>query len=104
MTNLDNIGIAGIEKYIDRQGLRDLNSLGFVEKSADMAPVQLSIDLRAQHAVRDELAWGMEHYRAKAAAGAILDVTTGEVIALASLPISIRTSRRTRSIPTGSTG
>jgi hypothetical protein len=33
--------------------------LGFVEKSADMAPVQLSIDLRAQHAVRDELAWGM---------------------------------------------
>jgi hypothetical protein len=36
-----------------RQGLRDLTSLGFVEKSADMAPVQLSIDLRAQHAVRD---------------------------------------------------
>ncbi|AWB24644.1 penicillin-binding protein 2 [Methylobacterium currus] len=86
VTNLDNVGIAGIEKYIDRQGLRDLNSLGFVEKSADMAPVQLSIDLRAQHAVRDELAWGMEHYRAKAAAGLILDVTTGEVIALASLP------------------
>ncbi|NGM33941.1 penicillin-binding protein 2 [Methylobacterium sp. DB0501] len=86
VTNLDNVGIAGIEKYIDRQGLRDLTSLGFVEKSADMAPVQLSIDLRAQHAVRDELAWGMEHYRAKAAAGLILDVTTGEVIALASLP------------------
>ncbi|WP_089504182.1 peptidoglycan D,D-transpeptidase FtsI family protein [Methylobacterium indicum] len=86
VTNLDNVGIAGMEKYIDRQGLRDLTSLGFVEKSADMAPVQLSIDLRAQHAVRDELAWGMEHYRAKAAAGAILDVTTGEVIALASLP------------------
>ncbi|TGD99122.1 peptidoglycan D,D-transpeptidase FtsI family protein [Methylobacterium nonmethylotrophicum] len=86
VTNLDNVGIAGIEKYIDRQGLRDLNSLGFVEKAADLAPVQLSIDLRAQHAVRDELAWGMEHYRAKAAAGLILDVTTGEVIALASLP------------------
>nr|WP_082172970.1 penicillin-binding protein 2 [Methylobacterium platani] len=86
VTNLDNVGIAGIEKYIDRQGLRDLNSLGFVEKAADLAPVQLSIDLRAQHAVRDELAWGLEHYRAKAAAGAILDVTTGEVIALASLP------------------
>ncbi|WP_425352624.1 peptidoglycan D,D-transpeptidase FtsI family protein [Methylobacterium terrae] len=86
VTNLDNVGIAGMEKYIDRQGLRDLTSLGFVEKSADMAPVQLSIDLRAQHAVRDELAWGMEHYRAKAAAGLILDVTTGEVIALASLP------------------
>nr|WP_238313279.1 penicillin-binding protein 2 [Methylobacterium crusticola] len=84
--NLDNVGIAGIEKYIDKTGLKDLNSLGFIEKAADLAPVQLSIDLRAQHAVRDELAWGLEHYRAKAAAGLILDVTTGEVIALASLP------------------
>ncbi|ACL60313.1 penicillin-binding protein transpeptidase [Methylobacterium nodulans ORS 2060] len=84
--NLDNVGIAGMEKYIDKTGLKDLNNLGFIEKSADLAPVQLSIDLRAQHAVRDELAWGMGHYRAKAAAAMILDVNTGEVIALASLP------------------
>ncbi|WP_018262896.1 peptidoglycan D,D-transpeptidase FtsI family protein [Methylobacterium sp. WSM2598] len=84
--NLDNVGIAGMEKYIDKTGLKDLNNLGFIEKSADLAPVQLSIDLRAQHAVRDELAWGMEHYRAKAAAAMILDVNTGEVLALASLP------------------
>ncbi|MGY2048777.1 peptidoglycan D,D-transpeptidase FtsI family protein [Methylobacterium sp. JK268] len=85
-SNLDNVGIAGMEKYIDKTGLKDLNSLGFIEKSADLAPVQLSIDLRAQHALRDELAWGLEHYRAKAAAAMILDVTTGEVLALASLP------------------
>ncbi|MFE1601461.1 peptidoglycan D,D-transpeptidase FtsI family protein [Methylobacterium sp. ID0610] len=85
-SNLDNVGIAGMEKYIDKTGLKDLNNLGFIEKSADLSPVQLSIDLRAQHAVRDELAWGMGHYRAKAAAAMILDVNTGEVIALASLP------------------
>ena len=86
VTNLDNIGIAGIEKYIDSTGLRDLNSLGFIAKQSDLKPVQLSIDLRAQFALREELAWGIGHFKAKAAAGLILDVNTGEVIAMASLP------------------
>ena len=86
VTNLDNIGIAGIEKYIDNQGLGALNSLGFVAKQADLAPVQLSLDLRAQFAVRDELVKGVEHFKAKAGASMILDVTTGEVVALASYP------------------
>lgn len=86
VTNLDNIGIAGIEKYIDNQGNKALNDFGLVAKQTDLAPIQLSIDLRAQFAVRDELAWGLEHFKAKAAAGMILDVQTGEVIALASLP------------------
>ncbi|WP_284212042.1 peptidoglycan D,D-transpeptidase FtsI family protein [Methylobacterium brachythecii] len=85
-TNLDNIGIAGMEKYIDNQGNGALNSLGFVAKQADLAPVQLSLDLRAQFAVRDELVKGVEHFKAKAGASMILDVTTGEVIALASYP------------------
>ncbi len=52
----------------------------------DMKPVALSIDLRVQHGLRDELHKAMEKYRAKAAAGAIIDVNTGEVVALASLP------------------
>jgi cell division protein FtsI (penicillin-binding protein 3) len=86
VTNLDNIGIAGIEKYIDNQGNKALNDFGLVAKQTDLAPIQLSIDLRAQFAVRDELAWGLDHFKAKAAAGMILDVQTGEVIALASLP------------------
>lgn len=85
-SNLDNIGIAGIEKYIDTQGNKALNDFGLVAKQTDLKPVQLSLDLRAQFAVRDELAWGIDHFKAKAAAGMILDVTTGEVIALASLP------------------
>jgi cell division protein FtsI (penicillin-binding protein 3) len=84
--NIDNIGIAGIEKYIDTSGLADLNGAGFATSAADMKPVELSIDLRVQHALRDELARAQEKYKAKAAAGAILDVNTGEVVALASLP------------------
>jgi len=84
--NVDNIGIAGIEKYIDTQGLQDLNGAGFAVQASDLKPVQLSIDMRVQHLVRDELVRGLEKYRAIAAAGAIMDVNTGEMIALVSLP------------------
>lgn len=84
--NIDNVGIAGIEKYIDSRGLQDLNGAGFAVTAADLKPVQLSIDLRVQHAVRDELFKAMTKFKAKAAAGCIVDVTTGEIIALVSLP------------------
>jgi cell division protein FtsI (penicillin-binding protein 3) len=84
--NVDNVGIAGIEKYIDSQGLQDLNGAGLATQASDLKPVALSIDLRVQHALRDELVKGMEKYRAIAAAGAIMDVNTGEMIALVSLP------------------
>ena len=84
--NVDNVGIAGIEKYIDSQGLQDLNGAGLAVQASDLKPVQLSIDLRVQHALRDELARGMAKYKAKATAGAIMDVNTGEIIASVSLP------------------
>src|SRR5690606_39317621 len=48
--------------------------------------VQLSIDLRVQHILRDELAQAMERYQAIAAGGILLDAETGEVAAMASLP------------------
>ena len=51
-----------------------------------LKPVRLSLDLKATHALRDELARGSARFRAKAAAGAIMDVNTGEIIALESLP------------------
>ena len=70
----------GIEKYIDEQGLAALNMAGFATDQADLKPVQLSIDLRVQHAMRDELLKGMEKFKAKAAGGVILDVNTGEVL------------------------
>ncbi|KRE00448.1 penicillin-binding protein [Bosea sp. Root381] len=84
--NVDNVGIAGIEKFIDSQGLQDLNGAGLATQASDLKPMALSIDLRVQHALRDELAKGLEKYRAIAAAGAIMDVNTGEMIALVSLP------------------
>jgi cell division protein FtsI (penicillin-binding protein 3) len=49
-------------------------------------PVALSIDMRVQGALEDELRRGMLAVNAKGAAGIILDVDTGEVLALASLP------------------
>ena len=84
--NVDNQGIAGIEKYIDGQGLADLHNLGFGGTPDDLQPISLSLDIRATHALRDEVVKGVEHFRAKAGAAAILDVNTGEVVALASYP------------------
>ena len=49
-------------------------------------PVQLAVDLRVQHAVRDELIAARDKFKAKAAAGVITDVRTGEIIAMVSVP------------------
>jgi len=49
-------------------------------------PVALSIDARVQGALEDELNRGMRSVNAVGAAGIVLDVDTGEVMALASLP------------------
>jgi cell division protein FtsI (penicillin-binding protein 3) len=82
----DNIGTAGMEKYLDQQGLTDPHVAGFTVDPAALKPVRLSLDIKATHALRDELIAGLDKFHAKAAAGAILDVNTGEVIALESLP------------------
>src|SRR3954464_409871 len=84
--SIDNVGIAGIEKYIDAQGLQDLTGAGFATDAANLQPIQLSLDLRVQHALRDELAKGAAKFKAKAGAAAVMDVNTGEVIGLVSLP------------------
>ncbi len=84
--NIDNIGIAGIEKHLDQKGLVDPTGAGLNATPRELQPVHLSIDLRVQHALRDELMIAMTKFRAKAAAGAILDVNTGEVVATVSLP------------------
>jgi cell division protein FtsI (penicillin-binding protein 3) len=85
LTNIDNQGIAGLEKYIDDQGLADLQASGLAV-ATDLKPVKLSIDIRVQHIVHDELARSMEKYHAIAAGAVILNVKTGEVLAMASLP------------------
>ena len=84
-TNVDNQGTAGMEKYIDDQGYRALQDAGLAV-GTDLEPVKLSLDLRVQHIVRDELAAAMARYKAIAAGGVVLDVHTGEVVAMTSLP------------------
>lgn len=84
--NTDNVGIAGMEKWIDGQGLQELRNAGLSPDSSALEPVALSVDLRAQFTLTDELRKAVEKFSAIAAAGLIMDVTNGEIIALASLP------------------
>ncbi|MGI9482139.1 MAG: penicillin-binding transpeptidase domain-containing protein, partial [Hyphomicrobiales bacterium] len=83
--DVDSQGLAGIEKYLDGRGRLFAASLADPHKKAS-APVQLSIDVRAQHALNDELAKAVAYFSAKGAIGVIMDVETGEMVAAASLP------------------
>ena len=85
LVNVDNKGIAGMEKYIDDQGLADLQATGLALPK-DLEPVRLSIDLRVQHILRDELVQAMERYQAIGAGAVVLNARTGEVLGMASLP------------------
>ncbi|WP_043540360.1 peptidoglycan D,D-transpeptidase FtsI family protein [Salinarimonas rosea] len=84
--DIDNVGIAGIERWIDAQGLALSGDEIAPGENPEPSPVRLSLDLRVQHAVRAELVAAMEKFSAIAAAGLVLDVRTGEVISLVSLP------------------
>lgn len=77
LVDVDNKGLAGIEKFID-----DNPQLTMAGDEA----VTLSLDLGVQHVLREELGLAISTYRAKAAAGIVIDVHSGEVVALVSLP------------------
>jgi cell division protein FtsI (penicillin-binding protein 3) len=83
--NIDNQGTAGIEKWLDESGLAALHMAGLATDRLQN-PVQLALDLRVQHVLREELIAAKETYRAIAAAGIVTDVRTGEVVSLVSLP------------------
>jgi cell division protein FtsI (penicillin-binding protein 3) len=83
--NIDNQGIAGIEKWLDGNGLADLHRAGFATDRLQK-PVELAVDLRVEHALRDELLKAKDKYRAKAAAGLVSNVQTGEIVAMVSVP------------------
>lgn len=70
-------GHVGMEQVLEKQ---------LLDPAQRGRPVALSIDMRVQGALEDELGRGMMETEAKGAAGVILDVDTGEVVALASLP------------------
>lgn len=69
-----------------RVGMEQVFNERLIDPATRGTPAQLSLDLRVQGALEDELGRGMALSNAKGAAGIILDVDTGEVVALASLP------------------
>jgi cell division protein FtsI (penicillin-binding protein 3) len=83
--NIDNQGIAGMEKDMDDEGVALLQSIGLA-RGNELEPVNLSIDLRVQHVMHDVLTDALTRYRAIAAAGVMMDVKTGEIMGLVSLP------------------
>jgi cell division protein FtsI (penicillin-binding protein 3) len=85
LVNIDNQGIAGIEKWLDNNGLADLHRAGFAS-DRQQRPIELALDVRVEHALRDELMKAKEHYHAKAASGLVSNVRTGEIVAMVSLP------------------
>jgi cell division protein FtsI (penicillin-binding protein 3) len=81
--NVDNKGLAGIEKFIDDNPQLAMSA---PENAVGGEAVTLSLDLGVQHVLREELVNAMTTYRAKAAAGVVIDVSSGEVVAMVSLP------------------
>jgi len=71
---IDENGISGAELAFDKR-LRENGE-----------PLRLSIDVRVQNVVREELLAAKEEFSAIGASGIVMDVNTGEVLALVSLP------------------
>jgi len=71
------IGVAGVEKQFDDY-LRDPANAG--------KPLELSLDMSVQDASEEVLYGGMRLMNAKGATSILMDVHTGEVISVASLP------------------
>ena len=76
-TNIDGHGASGAELAFDKQ-LSDPATRG--------TPVQLSISMTVQQALEHELLDAMTHFSALGAAGVVMDVHTGEILAMTSLP------------------
>ena len=71
------VGTAGIEKALDAR-LRDPAQAG--------TPLTLSLDLSLQATVEEVLGVGMTMLNAKGAAAILMDVRTGEILSITSLP------------------
>lgn len=74
LTDVDGRGIAGIERMYDEH-LR-----------TDDAPIRLSIDIRVQAIVQEELASAVNEFQALGGAAIVFDVSDGETLAMVSLP------------------
>ena len=72
----DNYGISGIEKYFDKD----------LRNSRINNPLSLSVDTNIQFLIKTELEKAMSDFNANAAGGLLMDVKSGEVLSLVSLP------------------
>ncbi|HSU07293.1 MAG TPA: penicillin-binding protein 2 [Acetobacteraceae bacterium] len=72
--DVDEHGVAGVEKWFDKRLM------------SDSRPLRLSIDVRVQGVVREELITAMDTFEAIGGCGLVMDVNTGEVLAMVSLP------------------
>jgi cell division protein FtsI (penicillin-binding protein 3) len=72
----DGEGLAGAERALDTT----------IKSAVGGAPVPLSIDLRVQGALQDELEKSAAHFQVKDAVGMVVNVRTGEILAMASYP------------------
>lgn len=81
--DIDNRGTSGVERYIDDVGASEA---AHGARLSARAPVRLSLDLSVMHALDDELKSAMDRYDAPGAAGLVMDVHTGEVVAAVSRP------------------
>lgn len=73
-TGIDNTGFAGVERALDSV-LRERQE-----------PLQLSLDLRLQYILREEVQRVIDDFTGKGGAGLVMDVNTGEILAMSSLP------------------
>ncbi len=72
--NIDSTGLAGVEKYFNKR------------LETDPQPLQLSIDAGIQSIVHDELAAALKEFQAPGACAIVMNVKTGEILAMVSLP------------------
>ena len=77
-TDVDNRGLAGVEKAAGKELRR--------RAKTQQGPLALSLDIRVQHVLAEALAETMTAHRALGAAGMVMDVENGELLALVSLP------------------
>lgn len=77
-TDPDGNGISGLELGLDRA----------LRKGVSGSSIGLSLDLRVQDALSHELEASREEFTARAAGGIVMDVNSGEILAMASLPDS----------------
>lgn len=71
---IDNAGLAGIEQYHNSKLLKSNES------------IRLSLDVRLQHIAHEVLADAITKYKAEGANAMVMDIKTGEMLAMVSLP------------------